>query len=107
MDRIAVQRLKHSQAEFEQRMRQKLQIDADAMMAQARKDTGLDDFGDPHFIEPLRLLVRSTNEEADQKATDEGADDADQDGDDNAARIPAGHDELGQNAGNEPYDNPA
>ncbi len=39
-------------------------IDADALMDQARRETGLEDFGDERFVEPLRLLVTSTNEEA-------------------------------------------
>jgi len=43
----------------------RVRIDADELMAQASKATGLDDFGDARFIEPLRILVNSTNEEAD------------------------------------------
>lgn len=43
----------------------RVSMDAEELMARARKATGLYDFGDERFIEPLRVLVRSTNEEAD------------------------------------------
>ena len=39
-------------------------LDADALEAQARDDTGLDDFGDPYYREGLERLVASMNEEA-------------------------------------------
>ena len=40
-------------------------LDADALMARARTNTGLDDFGPDHFMEPLQVLLRSMREEAD------------------------------------------
>ncbi len=40
------------------------ELDADRLMAQARRRTGLEDFGSDDFLEPLRLLIRSYNEEA-------------------------------------------
>lgn len=39
-------------------------LDADSMIAVARKRAGLRDFGDDGFMAPLRLLVGSINEEA-------------------------------------------
>ena len=33
-------------------------LDPEHLLARARKDTGLDDFGDPEFEEPMRLLIR-------------------------------------------------
>lgn len=39
-------------------------LDADAMMAVARRRTGLSDFGDDGFMVPLRVLVESINAEA-------------------------------------------
>jgi len=33
------------------------EVDVDAMLARARRATGLTDFGDPEFIAPMRLLV--------------------------------------------------
>ncbi|MYF70222.1 MAG: sulfotransferase [Proteobacteria bacterium] len=36
----------------------------DSMIAAARRKTGLDDFGDDWFVEPLNVLVKSINEEA-------------------------------------------
>ena len=40
------------------------ELDADRLMRQARRRTGLEDFGADDFLEPLRLLIRSYNEEA-------------------------------------------
>lgn len=40
-------------------------LDVDSMVAKARRRTGLSDFGDEWFMEPLSVLVRSINEEAD------------------------------------------
>ena len=39
-------------------------LDADRMIAAAKRKTGLSDFGDEWFIEPLRVLVEAINEEA-------------------------------------------
>lgn len=39
-------------------------MDVDRMVASARRKTGLSDFGDEWFREPLRVLVESINEEA-------------------------------------------
>ena len=39
-------------------------LDADRLMREAREKTGLDDFGDDQFIEPLRIIIESTNSEA-------------------------------------------
>jgi hypothetical protein len=33
-------------------------LDPDHLLARARKETALDDFGDPEFLEPMRLLIR-------------------------------------------------
>lgn len=41
------------------------QVDVDSMVAKARRRTGLSSFGDEWFMEPLSVLVRSINEEAD------------------------------------------
>ena len=38
-------------------------LDADALAAEAREKTGLDDFGDERFWEPFRIFVDSLNEE--------------------------------------------
>jgi Sulfotransferase family len=38
-------------------------LDADQLMAAAKNRTGLDEFGDERFIEPLRRLVASTNKQ--------------------------------------------
>src|SRR4051794_4506773 len=40
-------------------------LDADALIARARRDTGLTDFGDAPFREGLRILLRACAEEAD------------------------------------------
>jgi len=42
----------------------RFQLDVDQLMHAARRDTGLEDFGDTRFMAQLELLVRSTNEEA-------------------------------------------
>ena len=39
-------------------------LDADRMVAAAKRKTGLSDFGDDWFMEPLHVLVRSINDEA-------------------------------------------
>jgi hypothetical protein len=41
------------------------ELDADELMATARRATGLADFGPDSFVEPLHLLVRALREEAD------------------------------------------
>jgi len=41
------------------------QLEPDALMARAKANTGLDDFGPDHFLEPLTVLTRSMREEAD------------------------------------------
>src|SRR3954454_10995186 len=40
-------------------------LDADALIAQARRNTGLTDFGDAPFREGLQILLRACAEEAD------------------------------------------
>ncbi len=40
-----------------------LKLDADQLMAEARRQTGLNDFGGEAFIEPLRRLIRALEEE--------------------------------------------
>lgn len=42
----------------------KFPMDASALMEAASKETGLNDFGDERFLEPLTLLIRAYNEEA-------------------------------------------
>ncbi|MEN8160922.1 MAG: sulfotransferase [Myxococcota bacterium] len=39
-------------------------LDADALLEETRRRTGLDDFGDPDFLEPYRLFVRALDTEA-------------------------------------------
>lgn len=39
-------------------------LDADALMREAKKKTGLSDFGDESFLPGLQVLIRSLNEEA-------------------------------------------
>lgn len=39
-------------------------LDVETMLARARKRTGLSDYGDEWFLEPLRVLVDSINDEA-------------------------------------------
>lgn len=41
-----------------------IELDADALLAEARARTGLDDFGDDAFLEPFRIFVQSLREEA-------------------------------------------
>ncbi len=43
----------------------RFELDADRLIAQARRDAELEDFGDERFMEPLRLLVSCLEEEAD------------------------------------------
>lgn len=43
----------------------KFTMNVDGLLASARKETGLADFGDDSFLEPLRILVKSYEEEAD------------------------------------------
>ena len=38
-------------------------LDADALLSEARAKTGLEDFGDPRFEQPFRILVESLNDE--------------------------------------------
>ena len=38
-------------------------LDADALPSEARAKTGLEDFGDPRFEQPFRILVESLNDE--------------------------------------------
>ena len=40
-------------------------LDSDALIARAQKDTGLTDFGGDDFLEPMHLLIRSLETEAD------------------------------------------
>lgn len=44
--------------------RRRVRLDATSLMADAQKRTGLQDFGDDHFREPLDVLVRALVEEA-------------------------------------------
>ena len=46
-------------------------LDANQIEAEARQQTGLDDFGDGQYREGLDRLVRSFNEEADLSETGE------------------------------------
>src|SRR5688572_6705415 len=39
-------------------------LEFDSLLEAARRKAGLDDFGDPSFREPLRMLLRSLEEEA-------------------------------------------
>jgi Sulfotransferase family len=41
-----------------------LRLEPDALMAAARDQTGLDDFGDPWFLEPLEVLTLALRDEA-------------------------------------------
>lgn len=45
-----------------------VQLDIDVLLAEAQRRTGLSDFGDPWFLEPFGILVRSMREEADLNA---------------------------------------
>lgn len=40
-------------------------MEVNALLAAARKDTRLSEFGDERYLEPLKLLIKSYNEEAD------------------------------------------
>lgn len=46
-------------------MQNSMRIDPEFLMARAKANTGLEDFGPDHFIEPLTVLTRSMREEAD------------------------------------------
>jgi len=48
-------------------------LEVDALLARARAETGLDDFGDPWFLGPLTRLVEAVNAEAGLIAPDAGA----------------------------------
>ncbi len=39
-------------------------LDEHSLLERARRDTGLSDFGDPRFFEPLRLLLKALEDEA-------------------------------------------
>ena len=41
-----------------------IKLDLDALLNSARKNTGLDDFGEDDFTEPLTLLLRCLEQEA-------------------------------------------
>jgi hypothetical protein len=43
----------------------RISLNPDALVAAARKETGLNDFGDEHFLEPMQLIIRALEEEAD------------------------------------------
>lgn len=47
----------------------RVSFSAEALMAKARKDAGLSDFGDDRFIEPFRLLCEGLNNEANLNPT--------------------------------------
>lgn len=42
----------------------RFELDENNLLAEARDATGLEDFGDERFLEPLRILLHSTNNEA-------------------------------------------
>jgi len=44
--------------------RKLVSLDAESVMADARKRTGLDNFGDEHFLEPLEVLLHALRTEA-------------------------------------------
>lgn len=46
------------------RLLPQLSLEADALLDEARRRTGLRDFGDPHFMDGLRAFARSLDEEA-------------------------------------------
>lgn len=56
-------------AAFAGRLGLKQRLDVGRLIAAARRKTGLHDFGDDWFMEPLQVLVRSINEEARLNAT--------------------------------------
>lgn len=39
-------------------------LDEDSLLNHARRNTGLDDFGDPNWLEPFRALIKALGEEA-------------------------------------------
>jgi len=43
----------------------RIELEEKRLLAAARQETGLSDFGDEYFLEPLQILIRSLNEEAD------------------------------------------
>jgi hypothetical protein len=43
----------------------RIDLNPDALIATAKKDTGLHDFGDDSFVEPMRLLIQCLESEAD------------------------------------------
>ena len=43
-------------------------LDADALLSEARAKTGLEDFGDPRFEQPFRILVESLTDEIEDAA---------------------------------------
>ncbi len=45
-------------------MGEAIELTADALMTQAAAAVGLDDFGDPSFLEPLGVLLESLRTEA-------------------------------------------
>jgi hypothetical protein len=47
---------------------QTISLDAESILAEAREKTGLDDFGDDSFREPMERLLRSLEEEAELSA---------------------------------------
>lgn len=47
----------------------RVSFSADELMAKAKKDTGLSDFGDERFLEPFRLLCEGLNTEANLNPT--------------------------------------
>lgn len=49
-------------------MNDAIALDLDAMMAQAAADTGLDDFGDPLFVEPFRVVLAAFDADANLSA---------------------------------------
>lgn len=43
----------------------RISLEPDGLVAAARKESGLNDFGDGHFLEPMQLMIRALEEEAD------------------------------------------
>ena len=48
--------------------RRSVRLDEEGLLAAARRRTGLDDFGDPRFREPFRVLLGALEAEADLSA---------------------------------------
>lgn len=44
--------------------RHRVRLDEESLLAAARRRTGLDDYGDPAFLEPFRVLLRAFEQEA-------------------------------------------